>query len=92
MVTMSRKKWIAKYVGKVDTRRTKALKKRKGKASKGHSHKMKYSGVKVIKSGTDTTGVIMGGRVYALKGKHDRAKTSGSQVWESVTGIFGGLF
>ena len=89
---MSRKKWIAKYVGKADARRTRALKKRKGRPSKGHSHKMKYSGVKVIKYGSDTTGVIIGGRVHALKGNGDRKKISNNQPWEAITGIIGGIF
>lgn len=83
-MSLSKDSYIKKYVGNVNSLRTKSYKKN-GVNSKTHKiTKSPVSSIKkiVYKKTNDTTGYIIGGSVYTQKSRFDRKRKSSKEKWE----------
>lgn len=80
-MVLSKQTYIKKYVGKENKRLTKAYVKRGRVISSHQTLIAKYSGLSVLKSGTDTVGYMIDGKIHSTKTKADRRRKS-SQSWE----------
>jgi len=80
-MVLSKQTYIKKYVGKENKRLTKAYVKR-GRIIPNHQTLIvKYTGVSALKSGRDTVGYLIDGKIHSTRTKADR-RTKSSQSWE----------
>ena len=80
-MVLSRETYFKKYIGKENKRLTKAYIKRGRVISNNQTLIAKYSGISVLKNGTDTVGYLVDGKIHSTKTKADRSRKS-KQSWE----------
>ena len=79
-MVLSKQTYIKKYVGKENKRLTKAYVKNGRAISSNLTLIAKYSGLSVLKSGTDIVGYMINGKIHSTRTKADRRRKSSQSL------------